>query len=468
MVPSTVENRDKKSSLADSETSKFASRMDASAGASWSFTLYAGLVAFACYFCMYGLRKPIDAIVMSEEKYPGTRLDLKTACVLGQIAGYLLSKYAGAKICSQASRSQRAWLLAVAGIFAEIAFLGFALSPVALRPLLAFANGLPLGIVWGLVVRHLEGRRASDLLLVMLSGSYILAGAFTKDTCLWLMEYQSLSEAWAPATTGLLFLGPYLFFVFLLNRLPRPDSKDVEERSERADLDAAGRRAFLKRMGWGFGPLLLSYFLLTAYREFRDHYGREILRGLEQESFPGIFTWTERWSLLAALGSLGLVNWIRDHTRALNAVMGFVVGGFATIGLATLAFQLGWCSTLAWMTLVGMGLYLAYVPFGTVLFERLVAASRFAGTSVFAVQLADGIGYTGSFLVQLCRDLFFSGFNRSEFFLGLSWLVPLLGIVLALCGYLSARAGFIPSQPIPPESAAPLPPLSPPESSPAR
>lgn len=412
------------------------------AGSSWSFTLYAGFVAFACYFCMYGLRKPIDAIVMAGEKYPGTLLDLKTACVLGQIAGYVLSKYAGARICSQASRLQRAWLLVVAGIIAEVAFLAFALSPAWFRPALSFANGLPLGIVWGLVVRHLEGRRTSDLMLVMLSGSYILAGAFTKDTCLWLMEHVPLTEAWAPATTGLLFLGPYLFFVYLLNRLPQPNHRDIEDRIARVDLDAAGRRAFLKQMGWGFGPLLASYFLLTAYREFRDHYGREILSGLEQASFPGIFVWTERWSLFAALGSLGLVNWIRDHTRALNAVLAFVVGGFATIGLATLIFQFNGCSTLVWMTLVGMGLYLAYVPFGTVLFERLVAASRFAGTSVFAVQLADGIGYTGSFLVQLCRDLFFSGFNRSEFFLGLSWLVSVLGVTLALAGFVSVQAKF--------------------------
>ena len=59
------------------------------------------------------------------------------------------------------------------------------------------------------------------------------------------------------------------------------------------------------------------------------------------------------------------------------------------------------------MIAVGLGMYLAYVPFGAVLFERMMAASRFSGTAVFAIQLADGIGYTGSVLVQLFRDFAF-------------------------------------------------------------
>ena len=52
------------------------------------------------------------------------------------------------------------------------------------------------------------------------------------------------------------------------------------------------------------------------------------------------------------------------------------------------------------------------VPFGVVLFERLMAATRVRGTSVFVVQLADGVGYTGSVVLQLYRDLAHPGRPR--------------------------------------------------------
>ena len=48
------------------------------------------------------------------------------------------------------------------------------------------------------------------------------------------------------------------------------------------------------------------------------------------------------------------------------------------------------------MVLIGLGAYLAYVPYNTLFFERMMASTRFVGTAVFAIALADAAGYTGS------------------------------------------------------------------------
>lgn len=58
---------------------------------------------------------------------------------------------------------------------AELALLGFALAPTEFKGLALFFNGLPLGMVWGIVVRYLEGRRSSEFLLAGLSCSFIVA-----------------------------------------------------------------------------------------------------------------------------------------------------------------------------------------------------------------------------------------------------------------------------------------------------
>lgn len=87
---------------------------------------------------------------------------------------------------------------------------------------------------------------------------------------------------------------------------------------------------------------------------------------------------------------------------------------------------------LWWMVLVGLGSYLAYVPFGSVLFERLMASTHFRGNAVFAIYIADSIGYTGSIALQVYKDLFQSNMNRFEFFHSFTYVFSLLGTVLLL------------------------------------
>jgi hypothetical protein len=84
---------------------------------------------------------------------------------------------------------------------------------------------------------------------------------------------------------------------------------------------------------------------------------------------------------------------------------------------------------MAWVMLLGLGAYLAYVPFGSVLFDRLIASTRVAGTAVFAISVADALGYVGSVAVQLYRDLAESGASRAEFLARLAYFMSALGIV---------------------------------------
>ncbi|MDY3554040.1 DUF5690 family protein [Gemmata sp. JC717] len=441
-------------------------------GPLWRLTVYAIAVAFCTYFCMYAFRKPFDAAkfyvtdangsVVREPvfgpdgnpktekqtaadgtetevqktnpvalKYLGTRLDLKTMCVIAQVIGYCLSKYLGTKICSETPANRRAHLLVGLILFAEGALLLFANLPPALKPLAMLLNGLPLGMVWGLCVRYLEGRRASEVMVAGLSCSYIVAGAATRDIARDIvMGAWGVSESWMPVATGLLFLGPFVLAVLLLDRLPPPSAADVALRSERVTMDRRQRRAFLAHFGIGFGMLLVAYLFLTALRDFRDHYGAEIFDALGLGSKRAIFTRTELWAMFGVIVAVAVLNLVANHRRALIAVYGVIVGGFALIGGATVAFQAGAISGYWWMAAVGLGMYLAYVPFGAVLFERMMAASRFNGTAVFAIQLADGVGYTGSVLVQLYRDLAAGQFNRLEFFVPYAIVASTVGVLL--------------------------------------
>lgn len=398
----------------------------------WLLTLYAITVAFSAYFCMYAFRKPFAAGTYAGETFGP--LTLKTALVISQILGYTLSKYLGIKFCSEARPHQRAWMLIALVGSAEATLLLFGLVPPTWRLLAIFANGIPLGMVWGLVVSYVEGRRTSDLLMAGLSCSFIMSSGIVKDAGLAFLSL-GVGEAWMPAVTGACFLPPFVLMVWLLNQLPPPTAADIAVRVARQPMDGRARWAFVRRFGVGLVLLLVLHILLNAYRDFRDNYGRELLEALGYGEMHLVFTRTEVPVAFGVMLALACVNLFRDNRRGLSAALGMILGGLLLMGAATFALHAGYVSGLWWMLLVGLGSYLAYVPFHSVLFERLIAATGVTGTAVFAIALADATGYTGSVGIQLYKDLVNTGQSRLAFFTSLTLLLAVVGSVLIVAAW---------------------------------
>ena len=393
------------------------------------FSLYAVFAAFTTYFCMYGFRKPYAVAEYEGQTLGG--FDLKYALIISQLLGYALSKYVGIKVCSEITPARRAVTLIGLILVAELALVFVGLAPPALQVVAIFFNGLPLGMIWGLVFSFLEGRRTSDLLGAGLSCSYIVASGAVKSVGkVWLQ--QGVSESWMPAVTGLTFLLPLLLGVWLLQQLPAPSAADVAARSERTAMDSRMRWGFLGNHLAGMLPLLVLYFFLTAYRDFRDNFSAEIWRDLGYGDQAAVFTVPELYIAFGVMSCLGLIYLVKRNRPAVMAVYGMMIAGVAMVGLATLGFDAGAIGGRAWMTLVGLGLYLAYVPFGCVLFDRLVALLGTPGNAVYAIYLTDALGYTGSVGVNLYKVLGHGDLPELQFFRGFSYLTAGLCLVAFL------------------------------------
>jgi hypothetical protein len=396
---------------------------------SWRSNLAASGLAFATYFCMYAFRKPFAAA--SFEAAPWLGLDLKTLFVTSQVLGYTVSKYLGIKWVSEVSRARRLHMLLGLIAMAELSLLGFAVLPAPGKVAAIFCNGLPLGMIWGLLVRYLEGRRASELLLSGLSCSFIIASGIVKDVGRWLMA-SGVPEYWMPAAAGLLFVAPLVISATLLDRMPDPDREDEAEREARPPMRALERRAFARQFLPGLILLGLVYLGLTAFRDFRDNYGIELFAELGYVNQPALFSRTELPVALCVLLLLGTLSAVRQRLLGLWAVFGMMIAGLALVGVATLALDRQWLQGQSWMVCVGLGGYLAYVPFSSFLFDRIMAATRFAGTAVFAVNLADAVGYSGSVGMLLYKDLLAADLSRLSFFKTFSYALSLGGCVLLL------------------------------------
>ncbi len=399
--------------------------------------IWSMVAAFACYFCMYAFRKPFSA-----GSYEGGwgELSYKTLFVIAQIFGYALSKYLGTVIVSGLDPRRRLTVLLTLVGCAWFSLLIFAFSPPVVRAGLLFINGLALGMIWGLVVGYLEGRRSSELLLAGLSCSFIVASGVVKDVGRYLMRSWDVSESWMPFLTAALFVPPLFAAAWMLGQLPPPDEQDRRERSERTAMSGAERRAFLRTFLGPLSLLLLAYFFLTAFRDYRDNYGVELFQSLGYADEPALFTQTELPVAFGVMVVLALLSWVRSNRRALYLVLSVMGGGLLLLSGATWLLQSGLVSGAVWMFLLGLGSYLCYVPFGSVLFDRLMAQSRVAGNAAFGIYLADSVGYTGSIFVQLYAEFFSTTADRLGFFLPFCHTVGLLGaLLLAGSGLLLLR-----------------------------
>lgn len=369
------------------------------------FSLYAGIAAFAAYCSMYAFRKPFTAATYSD--VPGWEgiLDFKIALVIAQVAGYALSKFIGVKIVSEMAATRRG--VAIIGLIALswFALLLFAILPTNWKVGALFLNGLPLGMIWGLVFGYVESRRTSEVIAAILCASFVVSSGMVKSVGLWLMNSFPVDEYWMPAATGLLFMPLLIVAVIGLAQLPPPTPQEQGERMARPPMLADARRAFLHDYGPGVAFLVLAYVLFTAIRDFRDNFAAEIWADLGYAGVSGVFTASEAPIALVTLIMLASLVFIRDNIRALMVIHIIVLLGAAMIGVSTLAFQYGWLSPLGWMILSGLGLYLGYTPFNAMLFDRLVAATHTTGTAGFLIYVADASGYGGSMILTLLRNM---------------------------------------------------------------
>ena len=383
------------------------------------FSIYAIAAAFSTYFCMYAFRKPFAAGTFEAEAWTlplvANPIGFKTLLIISQVAGYCLSKFLGIKVISEMPAQKRA--LSILGVigFAWASLALFAVAPMWAKPLCLFLNGLPLGMVWGLVFGFLEGRRLSEVLGAGLSASYILASGVVKSVGASLVDY-GISEYWMPFTTGAFFVLPMAFFVWMLANLPAPSAEDEALRTKREPMDGAARKAFFMRYLPGLIPLTVLYVVLTAYRDFRDNFAKEIWDAMGFSEKPEMLAYSEMPITVVVLGTLALLMIIKDNRKALIAVHVIMLAGTGLIGVTTLLYQLGILPPAMWMIAVGAGLYIAYVPYGCVLFDRLIAAVGAIGTAGFLIYVTDAFGYLGAVLLMLYKDLGQADLPFLEFF----------------------------------------------------
>lgn len=388
--------------------------------------LYAALIAFLTYASVYAYRKPFTVATFGDLQYWGVRY--QTLLIIFQVIGYMLSKFYGIKFISELKRLGRWKTTAVLIGIAWTSLLLFAVVPPLVGLFCFLINGFVLGFMWGIIFSYVEGRRATDFIGSAMAVSFIFAGGFTRSVAKWLLIEWNVSEQWMPFLTGLIFALPLLLFIYLLEKIPAPDEADINERTERVRMTAADRKKVLQSFGVGLVMIVVTYVFLTIIRDLRDNFMANIWNDLGYTDNYRIFASTETITSIIVLVMMSLLVLVRRNMKAFRFIHLVILLGFLLTGISSLLFIYNIMNGAWWMQLVGLGLYMAYIPFNCIFFERMIAAFRISGNVGFLIYIADAFGYLGSVLVMLSKEIFHLQANWSSFYSGAALFCAVVGV----------------------------------------
>ncbi|WP_239057416.1 DUF5690 family protein [Muricauda sp. TY007] len=375
---------------------------------------------------MYAFRKPFSVATFDGLAFMG--VDYKILLVITQVLGYALSKFVGIKVISELQPNRRLFYLISLIVLAEISLLLFAWVPAPYNIPFMFLNGFPLGMIWGIVFSYIEGRRFTDILGVVLSASFIVSSGVVKSVGLFVMNSWGASEFWMPSVTGALFFVPLLICSYLLQRVPPPTPEDIVNRTERIPMTATDRKNLVKKFLFPLLLIVLFYTFLTAFRDFRDNFARELWDSIGYKGDVSVFSTSEIIIAIVVLLIIGAIFYIKDNFKALLTYHILLILGTVVLAASTLMFQTRILDPFVWMVCTGFGLYICYVPFNCLFFDRFIATFKVKGNSGFLIYIADAFGYVGSVLVLLYKNFGQGNLSWLNFFVYGTYAVACIGI----------------------------------------
>jgi MFS-type transporter involved in bile tolerance (Atg22 family) len=127
---------------------------------------------------------------------------------------------------------------------------------------------------------------------------------------------------------------------------------------------------------------------------------------------------------------------VKRNLRAFSIIHLCIIGGCLLIGMSTYLYGLKIIGPVSWMTMAGLGLYLGYVPYNAIFFERMIATFHYKSNIGFIIYVSDSIGYMGSCALLLVKEFGRPNISWGEFFKEGVVFVAVIGGVSAVLSLL--------------------------------
>lgn len=403
-----------------------------------NFVVKASIATFITYLSMYAFRKPFTAATY--DGYILWGVDYKIVLILSQLIGYTFSKYLGIKYIAELKRTNRTKFLIGLMFAAGISLFLFGITPYPFNFFWMFCNGIPLGMIWGVVFSYIEGRKYTELLGAVMASSFIVSSGIVKGIGKYFLDVVEISETWMPLITALSFVPILIIGIYMLDCLDLPNEEDVAIRTERLPMKGFERKRFLTTFFFGIFTSILLYVGLTIFRDVRDNFAVDFWRELNVSNTPELLIFSEIPIAVFVLLIVASMIWIRNNKLAFYLNIGIILFSGTLLLISTFLFQLQILSPLYWMVISGFAMYLPYIAYHTMYFERWIAFFRYKSNAGFLMYMADSFGYLGSTIVLLIKNFSMPEVSWVDYFIIGSTILGFLIIVVAIFLFIYFRS----------------------------
>ena len=396
------------------------------------FILWAGGTALLSYSLVYALRKPFTAATFDGMDFFG--MDYKVATTIMQIFGYLISKFFAIKIVSELKRENRLKFMIFSVALAELALVFFGLLPTPFNVFALFFNGLALGCMWGVIFSFIEGRKVTDILASLLGVSMAVSSGMAKSLGLFVVNTFGVTEFWMPALIGGVALPLLALLGYALNRLPQPTAEDIAMKSKRETLNGKQRWELFKNFMPFLTLLFIANVVLTILRDIKEDFLVKIIDVSQYSSW--MFAQVDSVVTLIILIIFGLMVFVRSNLKALSILLGLIIASMVVMAVVSFGYEQLQLNAIAWLFIQSLCLYLAFLTFQTIFFDRFIACFKIRGNVGFFIAMNDFLGYTGTVIVLAVKEFFSPDINWTAFYNLMAGYVGIICFVAFVCSFI--------------------------------
>lgn len=402
------------------------------------FILWAGGAALLSYSLVYALRKPFTAASFENAEF--FDMDYKVVVTISQILGYVVSKFIGIKLISELQSGERFKFILTSVLLAEASLILFGLLSTPFNVAAMFLNGLSLGCMWGVIFSFIEGRRVTDILASLLGVSMVISSGTAKSVGLYVMNHLHVSEFWMPALIGAVALPLLLLLGWALNKLPEPNKEDIAMKSERETLNGKQRWELFKSFMPFLSMLFIANIAIVVLRDIKEDF---LVNIIDVSAYsPWLFAQIDSVVTLIILGIFGLMVLVKDNLKALSVLFGLIIAGMIVMSVVSFGQQQLRLSPVIWLFIQSLCLYIAYLTFQTIFFDRFIACFRIRGNVGFFIVTTDFLGYTGTVLVLVLKEFCNPDIDWAVFYNQFAGYVGIFCCVTFVCSFVYLHQRF--------------------------
>lgn len=402
------------------------------------FILWAGGAALLSYSLVYALRKPFTAASFENAEF--FDMDYKVVVTISQILGYVVSKFIGIKLISELQSEERFKFILTSVLLAEASLILFGLLSTPFNVAAMFLNGLSLGCMWGVIFSFIEGRRVTDILASLLGVSMVISSGTAKSVGLYVMNHLHVSEFWMPALIGAVALPLLLLLGWALNKLPEPNKEDIAMKSERETLNGKQRWELFKSYMPFLSMLFIANIAIVILRDIKEDF---LVNIIDVSAYsPWLFAQIDSIVTLIILGIFGLMVLVKDNLKALSVLFGLIIAGMIVMSVVSFGQQQLRLSPVIWLFIQSLCLYIAYLTFQTIFFDRFIACFRIRGNVGFFIVTTDFLGYTGTVLVLVLKEFYNPDIDWAVFYNQFAGYVGIFCCVTFVCSFVYLHQRF--------------------------